>query len=761
MRKKLTASLALAFCAMAAEAEPATIPSLDSKSKHQITTVMSSNNQLPENTGPAWETTESDPKGETIHEKVMLAEQERLTSPATAIPASYLKLKYYNPKFFVGLKGDPTATYGIMLPILQSDSQLFLTQVGQQFDNTITNTSLDFAYRQMNDNQSNLWGIYGGFDYQKSKKDNHFSHLSAGAEFRTERWHTYANVYVPITKAVNESDFHEWQLQPTTNGNGFHNVLQKQGQEKAMLGVDASIGYTFLPKYNARFYLGGYHYQATEVKSITGPRAILEVDMYNAVLQGSQQSLLERVTFQGVAQYDNINRGDLYAGITFVFNIGHKKNLTGMQQYMMYELPRQYGAQLRPNDNAPLKLYNKADGTPLTIAQVTNEAQFDNAVTNSADVIAVRGSIADLNTKTLNAGQDLTGGDYTLGNGVTLAVGSSGALSAATGQDLIQVTRDSRIENITLNADASNSVVVNDLSSSIGTVTINNVTANTGVDILINDGSSDSNLIVTNNTFTMGNISNKNVVYARLNSGEAQFTFNYNTITIGDGSTNNGIFVSLIPDGGTTSTATVNSINNNTITMGTGSSNNGIQVEALPTNATTNIANVTVNSIDNNTISIDGGYGHTSNSGIFVETVSGFTTTANMLINSIQHNNVTIGNGQQSSGIYFVLTSITNKDSMTIYNLINNTVNFNAGSQMRGIFISTGGIDGTITLDTVYGNHLQSPAGVDNYGFKFDANTNTNINVNVNRHGLGLFAANSYSSLNKAGNGSVTISPEE
>lgn len=757
MSKKLTASLALVFCSMAAEAEPASLPNSEAKSQVAVVSTPGNNDKkLSE-----WEIQDPDPKGETAGEHLTLAQKELLAAHTTKIPASYLKLKYYNPKLFAGLKGDPTATYGFMVPILQWDNRVLLTQVGQEYNDFLTNTSLDFAYRQINHNQSAMWGVYGGFDYQKSKKENHFSHLSAGAEFRTERWHTYSNVYVPISKAVNEADFHEWELQPTTDGNGFHHVMQKQGQEKAMLGVDGAVGFTFLPKYNARFYLGGYHYQASDVKSVTGPRATIEIDMYNSVQTGAKQSFLERVTFQGVAQYDNINRDDLYAGITFVFNIGHRKNLTGMQQYMMYQLPRQYGTQVRPNDKAPLKLYNKADGTPLTIAQVTNEAQFDNAVTNNADVIAVQGSITGLDTKTLNAGQDLTGGDYTLGNGITFGLGSSGSLTAGTGQDLIQVTRDNIIENIALNADAGNSVVVNDLSSSIGNVTINNVTANTGIDFLINDGGTDSNLVVTNSTFTMGNVSNKNMLYARLNSGSAEFTFNDNNITFGDGSNNNGIYVSLRPDGGTTSTGTINGINKNTIKMGVGGSNNGIQIEAIPTNATTNIANLTVNEVDGNTINIIGGYGRTSNNGIFIETVSAFTTKANVFVNSVQNNTVTIEDGQQSSGIYFLLSSMTDQDIMSIQNLINNTVNFTAGSQMRGVFVSTGGFAGTLSLKTVYDNKLLSPVGVDNYGFRFAANSNTMIDVDVNRNGLGLFAANTYTTHDISGNGKVIIFPEE
>lgn len=753
MSKKLTASLALAFCAMAAEAGPASLPNAESKSK--IAVVATAHSQVHEKKLPAWEEKDPDPKGETLSENLTLAEKQQLAAHAKTIPASYLKLKYYNPKLFVGLKGDPTATYGFMVPILQWDSRVLLAQVGQQLDDTVTNTSLDFAYRQMNHNQSVMWGVYGGFDYQKSKKDNYFSHLSAGAELRTERWHTYSNVYVPMSKAVNEADFHAWELQPTTDGNGFHNVLQKQGQEKAMLGVDGAVGFTFLPKYNARFYLGGFHYQATDVKSISGPRAILEVDMYNAVQQGSKQSFLERVTFQGVAQHDKINNGDLYAGITFVFNIGHKKNLTGMQQYMMYQLPRQYGTQVRPNDNAPLKLFNKADGTPLTIAQVSNETQFDNAIAKNADVIAVQGSITGLDTKILNVGQDLTGGDYTLGNGITLGVGSSGILGAATGQDLIQVSRNNIIEDITLNADAGNSVIVNDLSSSIGNVTINNVTANTGIDFLINDAGTDNNLIVTNNTFTMGDVSNKNMIYTRLNSGVGTFDFSGNKITMGNGGTNNAIYFTLKPDGGTTATATINT-DANTIAMGAGNSNVGIQLETSPKNATVNTANLTISSVDNNTIDLAGG---TGNYAIFVDTISTNTSRANVVVDSIQNNNITINSGFQSGGIYIDMAHQNADAEVVVNNIINNRVNMVSGNQMYGIWFETQGfVKNKLTINTIYGNTLLSPDGSNNYGFRLDAGSLSTIIVNVNKDTLGLRAANGNASLQPLGD--VIINPK-
>ena len=166
MSKKLTASLALVFCAMAAEAEAASLPNAESKSKTAL--VATSYSTAGEKKLSPWEVKDPDPKGETW----LLAEKQPAAKHAKAIPASYLKLKYYNPKLFVGFKGDPTATYGFMVPIVQWDSRVLLAQVGQQLDDTVTNTSLDFAYRQMNHNQSAMWGVYGGFDYQKSKKDN-------------------------------------------------------------------------------------------------------------------------------------------------------------------------------------------------------------------------------------------------------------------------------------------------------------------------------------------------------------------------------------------------------------------------------------------------------------------------------------------------------------------------------------------------------------------------------------------------------------
>lgn len=759
MKTQLTAGFALLACAMFAEADLATLTDSKKKDQHITTSADAVQNTKKQ---PDWETTDPDFKGESPEEKAnRLA--NGLPEHAGSIPASYLKINYYNPKLFVGIQGDPTISYGFMVPIWQRDNRVLLTQVSQQVDDFLTNSSIDIAYRQMNDNQSAMWGVYSGFDLQRTKKDNHFKHVSVGAEFRTARWHTYSNVYIPVSKPVTESDYHQWQLQPTTDGSGFHNVLQKQGEEKAMLGVDASVGYTFLPKYNARFYLGGYHYQAKDVKTINGPRAVLELDLYNSVQNGSRQSFLERITFQGVAQYDKINYGDMYAGVTFVFNIGHKKNLTGMQQYMMYQLPRQYGTEIRPNDNAPLTLYRKANGNPLTIAQVTNEAQFDNAITNNADVIAVQGSITDLDTKILNADQDLTGGQYTLGNGVTLDVGSSGALTAATGQDLIQVTRNNLIENITLNADLANNVIVNDLSSSIGTVTINNVTANTGINFLINDAGTDTNLTVKNSRFiNTDDVSNKNMLFVRLNSGEGEFTFNDNTVTVGNGNLNNGIYVSIGPDGGTTATATVHSIDGNTITMGRGNNNNGIQVETVPVNATENIANLTINSISNNTIAINSVSGNVGNSGIFVEAVNSFTTQSNITINKVQGNNITIADGSQSSGLYFLLTSFAENGSLTVNNIINNTVNFTSGSQMRGVYASVGGTTGTLSLNTVYGNNLSSPSGgVNNYGFLFEADSGMNLNVDVNRNGLSLTEANTFAGISKIGSGTITILPEE
>lgn len=708
----------------------------------------------------------ADSKGEWDHltaaEK--RADQDLPTVQSYEIPEAYRKYKHYNPKLFAGVHGDPTFALGLMVPLWQRDNQLILTQIGQDYNSGLRNTSADFAYRRINGNQTQLWGVYGGLDFQRSKKDNHFKSLTLGAELRTERWHTYANVYVPLSDPIIETDYQQWQLQPTNDGTGFSNVVQKRGEEVATLGVDGAIGYTFLESYNARFYLGGYHYQAVDVRSLSGPKATLEFDIYNAVQRGSKQSILERITFQGVAKYDEVNYGDVYAGVTFVFNIGHKKNLTGMQRFMMYQMPRQYGTVLRPNDNVPLSLFRNADGTPFTVAQVSNNTQFENAVTNSANVIAVQGDLTNLDTQILKDGQDITGGDYTLNNGVVLNIGSGGSLTAAAGQDLIQVTNNNTIENISLNADSDKSVIVNDLTSSFGNVTVNKVTANTGINVLVNDGGTSSNLTVTDSTFTMGDVSNKNLLNAQLDSGTARFTFNNNTITMGDGSSNNAIRVLLTPSNGATSTATVSSINQNNITLGVGGSNKGISLTTTPGNTANTTANLTIGSINSNTVTLGGGAGNLNNNGIHINTADTPNGKATVLLSNLQNNTISIGGGEDSAGIYLNLFSFSGNSHLTVKNITNNTVNFTAaGTTLSGIEIDAGNLPakGTLIIDTFYGNSLAVPEGTGNFAINMDANTQGKIIITVNNNGLSLAAANNLSAADVTSNGDVEINPSE
>jgi hypothetical protein len=487
-----------------------------------------------------------------------------------------------------------------------------------------------------------------------------------------------------------------------------------------MLGGDANLGFVFWPALNATLYMGGYHYQAAEVKTLAGPRGQLDIDLYRP--SNTKNTILNRIAFSAMVQHDSVRKTGWYAGLSFVLNMGaEKQTLSTMQQYLQYPVPRTYGTLVRGNDARVLDLLTNNEGNPFTIAQVSNEAGIDHAIANQENVIAVQGSITGLSQINLNPGQSLTGGDYTLTNGVTLTPGRNGKLTAATGEDLIQISNNNRIENIILNSDANKGAIVNDLKTSFGNVSINNVTANSKFKFIVTDGLETSNLSVTNNQLNLGDINFTNGIHLQVDSGAVNANFINNSIGFGAGEGNRGIYIYSSAIGNAVSSrSTIESINNNTIQFAKGDGNAGNHIEAADTENA--LAEVTIHNLQNNIIS-------------FAE-------------------------GDYNTGIHLLVASGSGQGSLTAYNVINNEIAFEAGNYLIGLDTTVGYLIGTgkLTIDTVYNNNFKLPTtGTDNKGFNFiagDALT-TQITIYIRHNGENLSSANNNASISQQGN--VTI----
>lgn len=656
----------------------------------------------------------------------------------------------YQIQFSTGAsKANRTKYFGnvtAFMPLLQSRDRVLFSEIGQQQSfNKGSVSSIDVGLRWLTESGQHLFGVHTGFDYQQSDAFNVYDVINVGAEWRTERWHVTGNAYLPLTQSHNEASFHQWRLEPDANSAGFHNVYQLAGQEKSLAGYEGNVGYQFWQRFNASLSVGGYRYSATDVKTIKGSRVQLQFDVFNAFRDGGKASFLNRITFESGFQHDNIYKTNWYSGVKFVFNLGKVQRLSGLQPYMQYGVDRTKGTLIRHNDDAGLSLFNKADGTPLTIAQVGNQAQLSHAIDNNADVIAVQGAIEDVETLVLKPNQILTGGAYTLSNGIELQPGHAGSLTALTDQDLIRVSRNNKIDNISLKVGGNNAAITNLADSrvttdvvgtSIGDLSIDNVNITMGsdttkltlmaaVNVLLNDASQDSNLSVTNSQFSFAAATNNIGIYALVEAGSLQTTITKNTMAFAKGNNNEGI---LLYTQARTADAKIwaHDISNNSITFGDGGGNAGIQL-------------LSSRGID-----------------------SALKYAADITVTKMYNNKVMMGNGNNNNGYFFQASSpITGeKTTLTVNSFIANSATFAGGNNVAGVNTDPGIGNGHLVLRDVLNNHFIMPEdGSDNYGFylKNGSDASTSVTVYVGDNGVSLSDANHGATLNPAPRGNVDI----
>ncbi|MSP53647.1 MAG: hypothetical protein EXR81_05295 [Gammaproteobacteria bacterium] len=610
----------------------------------------------------------------------------------------------------------------LWLPIWQKPDRVFYLQLNQlnRF-NSLHNTGANLGFRWLNTDQSWLFGVHTGYSTQNNTTHLDYQQANFGAEVRTQDWHAYGNLYVPLNNAQRNTTLDYWVANSRNNAHGFYNIFSKQNTETALTGGDLNLGYTFWQAANARFYVGGYYYVASGVNTMSGPRAQLQVDLYNAFDRLGHSKILNRISFEAMVQHDNVYKTNWYSGLTFAFTLGKQQSLSGLQRYMQVEIPQSYDRVIRSNDAVDPKVFNNADGSPLTVGYADDVASLHNAVNNKATIVAVRGSLQNLDTVTLQDDQVLTGGNYQLSNGVTLALGKKGQLIAASGQDLIQVGKNNRIENITLAADSNQHVIVKDLQTSYGTLTINNVTANAGVNLKIADGSKTANLLFTNNTFNMGKVSDQRALQVTLNAGTGQFDISNNIFIFGEGDSNQGIALTsdIIGDD---RTFNIDAINNNVIQFADGAQNAGIRL----------------NVVDD----------------------TGFTGT--MTLRSMQNNQINFATGNNNYALNANVSSLSANGLMALNNMINNHVSYIAGNNNTAFFISAGYTigNGTVVINTVNSNRVSLPSDATNQGFQLAAgdDPSDSIIVMVNTGDEGLSAANNNMSVVTAGH--VTLNPK-
>jgi len=208
----------------------------------------------------------------------------------------------------------------VFIPILQNKNTLFYTDIRYRLDNQDSregNYGLGIRHILPSD-----W-IIGGYTYYDRRKtpyNNYFSQITAGFEALSVDWDFRANVYIPTGK---KSYLEESLSSVSFTGT---DIMYAQGEERAMKGYDAEIGYR-LPIFDEskeqqiRVYAGGYRFYENNVPSIQGPRGRIDItfDDISYLWEGS------RLTLGAEIQKDDIRGKQSFASLRIRIPFGTKK----------------------------------------------------------------------------------------------------------------------------------------------------------------------------------------------------------------------------------------------------------------------------------------------------------------------------------------------------------------------------------------------------------------------------------------------------
>ena len=534
-------------------------------------------------------------------------EADFLAAPAQAIFGPEGKYRGHFELEYRGSNDRQTGTGNLFAPLWQDDDSLLYTDLRYQNDDAGSGEyNLGIGFRQAF-NDSFILGGYGFFDQRTTNNDNTFNQATFGVEALTEDFDLRANAYIAEDDAKSI---------PNAAGTAIiqNNQIFVRGQaERALSGFDAEIGYK-LPlgwdDVEVRVYGGGYHFDASNTRDVSGPRvrAEMRIDDISFLGDGS------RFTLGAEAQDDDV-RGEQYFGVArlripFSTLLGGRKsdNLSPIERRMTERVQRDVDVVTGSTTGALEAAVNPATGQAYGSVAYANAAGGGSggsptdptdiasaiAQAGTGGIVVVDGVAGTVNTNgtlVLANGQTLTGADASL----TLPV--QGVNSGATATATVSGSGTRPTINSTNNAAPNIQVAANS--------TVQNVNVNGGLIGLSADNAAGLTISNVNVTGTNpGNLGGSSGISIANTVG---VTINNTSIGTNAGFGANGVFVN-----------NSGSININNVTVGnmTGVAAIGVNIQS---SLNTNVTNATISPITG-----------ASANGIFYNFSSGTVSDANI-----------------------------------------------------------------------------------------------------------------------------------
>lgn len=363
---------------------------------------------------------------------VYSAEEER-NRKLLSISQQSRYLPTVNMGGFYGSRDNNYATYDLLIPIHQHADNLFFLDLRAMTRNyPIQEYNVGLGYRWLNEEMTQLYGMYAFFDRKQSQEKNMFNQITIGAELKSQRWSFGSNVYLPVgkTKQQNTSTFAQ------ANAADNNTFTLSQGErivtENALTGIDAEIGYSFFAVPQVTAYVGGFYFNKDkETKQVTGPRVGMIFDL--APLLGNNLNWLSSFSVETSYQYDDVRKNVWYAGLRLGITIGRDGSTTraaGLRKEMTSFVRRDIDVVTESEVTLlDFGTWTKNDGTPYVGKIVTTASELASATTagSGIDIIGVKGQITvdgqtyvDSNT---GAAVNLLEGQSITGLGLTYVAG--------------------------------------------------------------------------------------------------------------------------------------------------------------------------------------------------------------------------------------------------------------------------------------------------------------------------------------------------
>jgi hypothetical protein len=670
----------------------------------------------------------------------------------------------------------------LFIPLLQNKNTLFFLNVrGLDFYAKSVEGNFGLGLRHIVPKWDCLLGFYTFYDLKRSQLENLFQQITAGLEVKSEKWTFDANGYFPIGNTrKGMGPFNQIELQDGIFP--FINIFIVNGQEVALWGFDAEVGYNIWK--GLSLFAGGFYFDRKATQRITGPfcRVYWTYDFLD-----NQKVFFDQLFVHAGYSYDSVRGSRTYAGLGVTWLLGRTKDKKIYEQKLrgrMMDYVRRDFDVITSGGVASTRV-NNPDGSPVNVQIVTNDTEFADATTNGANVIAIQGAFEMQDDRILQ-NVVLTGKDYFFGNGLKIQLSNGGELIQPSGDNVfLRVKENCTIRDLTLTSVSVATALGVDIG--VGTFVFDNmITTLSIVELFPSKTSANDSIEITNSTFT--GLSNE-VIVVTFQSFDPTSNLEMTVKAISNNTFNlvapelhdelYAIRIDLRPFGLQNRQINLGSIENNVINFDATSSSDciGIYIQnQMGVNGTASAdtkSSIIGGTIKNNTISIQNG--NANNRAIFIENFAfdpGIAThfgVSIIQIDEISDNTLSINGATSSFGVLF-RNEYPNNGSpgsmdIQIGKLTNNTISLDANTNI-GINVHNLNSEAqTLPTSSIsigqqggfFGNSISNPSGTVDIALE-NVSNNPIINIKVDSGGQGLSAANNGAIVDQSGP-NITITP--